>query len=372
MNKKTLLTSLMSIAMLISVGAGATYALFTSDSEVNIAVNSATVNYKATIEGLDLYSPAAISLDGKVVDDTDVATETTFVNGGTVKLEGGNLTLTNMTPGDKVTFKVNVVNNSTVLTKHQTVITQSNDTGLFAGLKVTINGKEYDGSAIRSDWIDTEVGVNPESYAVEIELPADATNEYQGKSVNLSVSVSAVQGNATVENDKELVVKDDATLAEAIELKRNYTVEDGEFTKTIVSDAVEVTINGGTFKNQVIAARNGGVVTINNAKAGSAESGGGPNILANISSGSTVVINGGSYMTSYIFYGDGTGTAIITGGYFDCGCLYITVLGKPVADLMITGGTFNLMQGMASLSDFVPDTHQIVNNTDGSCTVIPK
>ena len=44
MNKKTLLTSLMSIAMLASIASGATYALFTAEDNVNIAINAAKVN----------------------------------------------------------------------------------------------------------------------------------------------------------------------------------------------------------------------------------------------------------------------------------------------------------------------------------------
>ena len=50
MNKKRLLTSLMSIAMLASITRGATYALFTAEDTANIAVTSAKVRVKATLD----------------------------------------------------------------------------------------------------------------------------------------------------------------------------------------------------------------------------------------------------------------------------------------------------------------------------------
>ena len=49
MKKKTLLTSLMSIAMLASITTGATYALFTAEDTANIAITSAKVKVEAKV-----------------------------------------------------------------------------------------------------------------------------------------------------------------------------------------------------------------------------------------------------------------------------------------------------------------------------------
>ena len=50
MNKKILLTSFMSIAMLSSVVTGATYALFTAEDTTNIVVNAGKVNVSENVE----------------------------------------------------------------------------------------------------------------------------------------------------------------------------------------------------------------------------------------------------------------------------------------------------------------------------------
>ena len=81
MNKKTLLTSLMSIAMLASIASGATYALFTAEDNVNIAINAAKVNVKATIRDL--------SLSSKVGSNETVGS---WANGGTATLTNNQIT----------------------------------------------------------------------------------------------------------------------------------------------------------------------------------------------------------------------------------------------------------------------------------------
>ena len=46
---KTFLGAVLSIALCVSLIAGATFAIFTSESKVNIAVNSGTVKVTATV-----------------------------------------------------------------------------------------------------------------------------------------------------------------------------------------------------------------------------------------------------------------------------------------------------------------------------------
>ena len=101
MKKRILLVSFLTIALCFSLIFGATYALFTSESKVNIAVTSGKVQMEASIENLKIYS-------------LDVEQTEKFENGGTAVYENGVLTLDKMTPGDKVTFDIKIVNSSNI------------------------------------------------------------------------------------------------------------------------------------------------------------------------------------------------------------------------------------------------------------------
>ncbi len=221
-------------------------------------------------------------------------------------------------------------------------------------------------------------------------MQTTAGNEYQGKTIDgIGIKVRAVQDtvefdsfsndydkNAKHEDDVTEVTNDD-TLVAAIDSKEKYTVLDGTYKKIVIADAVDVTINGGKFENQIVAARNGGTVTIKNAAGRTGSSG--QAVIANVNSGSTVIFEGGNYpLFNSLLAGDGTGTVVISGGYYDGGCFYWSIGPKPIKNLTITGGKFGpnfmYMAGIMgpSIADFVPDTHQIVNNADGSCTVVAK
>lgn len=202
MNKKQksgiILASLACIAAAGSIMAGATYALFTSESTTNIAVTSGKVNVTAEIKDLKTFSGKANSLTGDVtVDEVNIEENagTTFVNGGTATIDGTNLKLAKMTPGDKVTFNISITNNSTVAAKYRTVVTKGDDTGLFTGLEISIGDEDIVSKktvslykALGSDVIKVPVVVN---------LPSDRGNEYQDKECDISFTVEAIQGNAS-------------------------------------------------------------------------------------------------------------------------------------------------------------------------------
>lgn len=63
-----------------------------------------------------------------------------FMNGGTAEIDGtsSDLVLTKVTPGDKVTFTINLKNNSNVAVKYRTIISCKDDDGLFNGLEFTV------------------------------------------------------------------------------------------------------------------------------------------------------------------------------------------------------------------------------------------
>lgn len=209
MKKKALLTSVLTIALCLSLIAGSTFALFTSTSTVNVAVTSGKVNVIASIENLQLYSPTTIAKDGKIGDATNAADNTnfTFKNRGTASLVGNKLTLTNITPGDKVTFDIKITNNSNVTVQYRNIIEKITDDGLWAGLKVSIGGTEYDGATKKSEWAVWTETSNVITVPVVIELPATAGNIYQGKKCELAYTVEAVQGNADMPSEWDGVTK---------------------------------------------------------------------------------------------------------------------------------------------------------------------
>ena len=55
--RNVMVSSFMAIALCMSVVAGATFALFTSDSNVNVAITSGNVEVTATASDLTVYSP---------------------------------------------------------------------------------------------------------------------------------------------------------------------------------------------------------------------------------------------------------------------------------------------------------------------------
>ena len=119
MKKKVLLSSLATIALCLSLIAGATFALFTSKSTSSIEVTAGEVKIEAAIDStLKTWSLGET--------ENDARTDKTFTNGGTVELVDGKLIINSMTPGDTVQFKINVTNDSNVAIKYRVVATSTN------------------------------------------------------------------------------------------------------------------------------------------------------------------------------------------------------------------------------------------------------
>ena len=196
---KTFLGAITSIALCVSLIAGATFAIFTSESKVNIAVTSGKVNVTATVNNLRLYSLDNINANTLTGTEKERTAEGKFLNEGTATLSGNTLSLDKLTPGDKVTFDIDIANNSDVTVKYRTLLSVR-DSGLFEALEVSIGGRTA-GSA--SDWTVKNAGEGIASEQCSIELPVFATDEYQGKSCQIDFIVEAVQGNvdeSTVNN----------------------------------------------------------------------------------------------------------------------------------------------------------------------------
>ena len=176
---KAIVSSIVAIAMSASLAVGGTFALFTSESEVNIAVTSGTVDVKASVnaQSLKTYSMGAIQETGK------------FQNGGTASFNAqSQLELSLMTPGDKAEFTVDIANNSNVAIWYKVTFDVSGD--LASQLICSATNAE-------DKRIYAEAGKAIDSVAVSVELPEAVNDDYQSKTNTVvSVKVEAVQGNA--------------------------------------------------------------------------------------------------------------------------------------------------------------------------------
>lgn len=181
---KAIASSIATIAMCASLAVGGTFALFTSEDEVNIAVTSGTVNVVASVnaESLKTYSMDKAQESGK------------FENGGTAAFNADSqLELSLMTPGDKAEFTVDIANNSNVAIQYKVTFGVSGE--LADALVCSATNAE-------EKWIYAEAGKAIDSVDVSVEIPETVGDDYQSKgNTTVSVKVEAVQGNAYIGPD---------------------------------------------------------------------------------------------------------------------------------------------------------------------------
>lgn len=188
MKKKILLSSVLTIVLCLSLIAGSTFALFTSESTVDVAVTAGKVNVTARAENVTLSS----TLGSNVPETSATFSATTNV-----------VTIDKMVPGDVIEFDLVVYNGSNVTVDVMPEIAVVQDTGLWSGL--TVEFAKADGTTVNytltnGAWTGDYVEVAPtgtyETLHVTITLPETAGNEYQQTSCTFSYKVYAVQGNA--------------------------------------------------------------------------------------------------------------------------------------------------------------------------------
>lgn len=341
MKKKALLSSVLTIVLCLSLIAGSTFALFTSEAKVNVAVTSGKVDVTATIdeESLALYSPKAIDLNGEITDTTNVAGET-FFNGGTAVLDGSTLTLSGITPGDKAEFTINIENNSNVKIQYRTVVSYTDNNGLFKGLKFNIGGTTVTN---KSDWSALEAGADISDLVCSVELPANAGNSYQGKTCTLVFTVEAVQSNTA---PRDLVQTNSHV----------GTTYNGTTTTLNAYDFVH-TFQDNESDGMAVYVTNGAKLTLNDSTLNAAVSNdtGKRSLGFYLYKGAELTINSGTYNLNsqwgVLVWAQGTATArckvTINGGTFkitgDSNSSIISAYSN--SDVSITGGFFDLSAG---------------------------
>lgn len=236
MKKKTLLSSILVIVLCISIIAGSTFALFTTEDKVNVAVNSANVDVTANlIDG----SLKTWSLYEDYKDDT-VAHNGDFFNGGFAQIvDEANVQIDLMTPGDLVKFTIDVKNNSNVDVNYR-VRMLSNTFGdandLTPALVVaafidhdadpSTPNKRFDiggdDAANATLWQFVEQNAEIKDIYVYVAFPNtdesispdNADNKYQNCSASLTFTIEAVQANGKVYDHAAANVDDLASSVE--------------------------------------------------------------------------------------------------------------------------------------------------------------
>ena len=402
---KTFLGAVLSIALCASLIAGATFAIFTSESKVNIAVTSGTVKVTATIGDLTTYS--GVNISGK---ENDVIEETAekgkFTNGGTAEKDGNTIKITAMTAGDKVTFPVNIKNESNVTVKYRMRISIADDTGLANELNIKIG--DYTGRYV-TIWENLEPGTGDRTLACEIALPTTSTA--QGESCTISLLAEAVQGNAAVSNDehypataaglKEAMQYGGKVFMEkdiAIDPVVEDTTERTLVPQTTVSNDTTIDLNGKTISvkydettdfghaTPLLIAVMSGKLTLNGNGGINCEAGDQQVYGINVNGGS-VVINGGNYYGAITAVQVQKGSLEINGGFFDlaptCKALvphyaeYIVncidaAYKNGTATISIKGGTFVNFDPSANPegagTSYVADGYSVISETHGTDT----
>lgn len=205
MKTKALVSSILTIALCLSLIAGSTFALFTYSDNVSVAINSGKLEMDANLANLKLYSAKA-NENGTEFDElghryniVPVAVDGVFTNGGTAVLTENLITLERITPGDKIEFQLTGKNSSNVAIQYRYIIECVNGHALAKGFETTVEGKEYEALATYvSPWkpLAAETDITPVDIAML--LPICAGNEYQNKDATIRVTVEAIQGNADV------------------------------------------------------------------------------------------------------------------------------------------------------------------------------
>lgn len=197
MKKHSILTSILIIVMCLSLTVGGTFALFTSQSEVNIAVTSGTVEVVASATALDKGSElGSENASFAVVEDGK----------GGFALEG-------MVIGDYATFEINAKNKSDVAIKYQIETVFSGDLSPALSVEIKNSNGDVIANNYKSAWIyrTVEEGEVIETYTVKISLPTSGSDEidsqFMGKTANVALIVNAVQGNAATYDEWDGVSK---------------------------------------------------------------------------------------------------------------------------------------------------------------------
>lgn len=408
--RSVIITAILAIIMCASLVAGATFALFTSSSSVNIAITSANVEVTADVAVTKTWHENN-GAEAEGLYDTGKA-EVTKEN-SQVKL-----TLSNFVPTDGVKLAVKLTNKSTVKIKYRVMLLADRTAGteLLDELNVDMNGMEFRGYTLATEYVELEAGASIDDIPVTIVFPKEATG---GKNItcNLVIKVEAQQGNAVATNDVDVpdgcvLVKETKDGANWYSVVSAAALNDGieetvDFASTLVVSEGNMTINATnkTIENtndlwdskpnawSLVSAQGGAALTVKGNGTFKAKEN--DCFAVDVQDGSKLVIEDGTFIGNvhavYVY----EGTAYIKGGFYSVQQKYSDaskadefVLNcyddnrkNGTAKIIVTGGTFVNFnpancQAEGANTNFVADGYTVVStkqaNGDVWYTVVAK
>lgn len=367
--RSVIITAILAIIMCASLAAGATFALFTSSSSVNIAITSANVEVTADVAVTKTWHENN-GAEAKGLYDTGKA-EVTKEN-SQVKL-----TLSNFVPTDGVKLAVKLTNKSTVKIKYRVMLLADRTAGteLLDELNIDMNGMEFRGYTLATEYVELEAGASIDDIPVTIVFPKEATG---GKNItcNLVIKVEAQQGNAVATNDVDVpdgcvLVKETKDGANWYSVVSAAALNDGieetvDFASTLVVSEGNMTINATnkTIENtndlwdskpnawSLVSAQGGAALTVKGNGTFKAKEN--DCFAVDVQDGSKLVIEDGTFIGNvhavYVY----EGTAYIKGGFYSVQQKYSDASkadefvlncydanrANGTAKIIVTGGTF--------------------------------
>lgn len=394
--RSVIITAILAIIMCASLAAGATFALFTSSSSVNIAITSANVEVTADVAVTKTWHENN-GAEAKGLYDTGKA-EVTKEN-SQVKL-----TLSNFVPTDGVELAVKLTNESTVKIKYRVMLLADRTAGteLLDELNIDMNGMEFRGYILATEYVELEAGASIDDIPVTIVFPKEATG---GKNItcNLVIKVEAQQGNAVATNDVDVpdgcvLVKETKDGANWYSVVSAAALNDGieetvDFASTLVVSEGNMTINATnkTIENtndlwdskpnawSLVSARATANVTVMSGNFKAKEN---DCFAVDVQDGSELVIEDGTFIGNVHAVYVLEGTAYIKGGFYSVqqkypdankanefvlNC-YDANRANGTAKIIVTGGTFVNFnpadcQAEGAHTNFVADGYKVVSET---------
>ena len=170
--KKTLLTSILFVALFLLMTIGGTYAMFSSNSDLNFAITTSTIKVEAMISDVKLTS-------------LGVNQANSFENGGTLTVDGNSLTMSNISPGDQIAFTLKIKNSSTINIQYRVKTIATGELAQYLSF-----------TQININWTLLEPNKELDPIDCTILLPSTVDDAAQGLSGKITIKVEAVQGNA--------------------------------------------------------------------------------------------------------------------------------------------------------------------------------
>ena len=200
MQKKGLLSAIVTIVLCISVITGSTFALFTTSTTLDVSVTAGTVDLTAVY--------ATDSMLTRSLGETAYRTDGWFANGGNAYFDGDTVVIERMTPGDEAKFKIDVTNLSNVNVQYRVRMISTAVEGvkdLTEALVITayIDGVNYPvtGDLNESIWRFIDKDQPIEDIWVTVSFPnhdqdGSYDNQFKLAQAHMVFTIEAVQGNA--------------------------------------------------------------------------------------------------------------------------------------------------------------------------------